>query len=133
MNKIEVADIPPDTLKWLENHIAAARWQTAKAANYPPELMHSYTMKHFDEKSRSACAALFKAIDEYGFDDDFFGQPHKYLIIGEYKYWHYIEIVNREPKNLAELRLQLRDQKKAEKAALKEAEDAKKPKQQSMF
>jgi len=140
MNKIEEPNIPEAELAQLVRLINDARWQTAKAVNYPPELMHQYTMLHFDEESRQACYRLFKAIDDYGFDDDFFGQPHRYLIIGEYKYWHYETIVNREVKNLFELRLQLRDQKKAakeaakaEKAAALAEEEAKRPKQPELL
>ena len=117
-----------------------SKWKTALAKNYPPELMHQYVMTHFGQAERAAYYGLSAAIDNYGFDDDFFGHPHRYLIIGDYKYWHYDMIVNREVKNLFELRLQLRDQKKAvkeaekaEKEAFAAAEEARKPKQAEMF
>lgn len=112
MNKLEIATIPAPTLEYLTRMIEASRWQTAKSTNYPPHLMHQYIMTHWAD---TAVHALKRAIAEYGFDDDFFGRPERYLVIGEHKYWNYELIVNREAKNLYQLRLELAAQRKEEK------------------
>jgi len=89
--KLESPNLPPHTVIDLERIIASVKWR--ESTTYPPDMQHAYILKNdvpvvFD--------ALKRAINEYGFLDEFAGQPHTYLVIGSYKYWAYDTVLNRE-------------------------------------
>jgi len=124
MNKIVEPNIEPQTMEFLLAQVAKGKWRKAKSENYPPELMHEYIMFMWDTP---VVNALAHAIDVHGYEDDFFGQPHRYLILGEYKYWYYmnkektqVTIINREDKYLGQKRYELAQQKKSEKEKKKD-------------
>lgn len=84
-------EIPEEELLKLNSLIQSAKWRNT--STYPDHMAHSYTLRaDFPE----AYQALKDAIVEYGFNAMFFTQENRYLIIGNYKYWAYDTLVNRE-------------------------------------
>ncbi len=93
--RLETPGIPPQVLSELERLVASVRWRDS--TTYPPDMQHAYILK---KDVPEVFAALKSAIQEYGFDDTFAGQPHVYLVIGQYKYWAYDTVLNREDVQL---------------------------------
>ncbi len=88
---LETPRIPPQALAELERLIASVKWRDS--TTYPPDMQHAYILK---KDVPQVFAALQSAIEQYGYQDTFAGQPHLYLVIGQYKYWSYDTVLNRE-------------------------------------
>jgi len=81
----------PKTIERLRELIGQAKW--TKAKTYKPPFDHEYVvMKNYPE----LCALLKHAIDKFGYDKDFLGQPHRYVDVDGYRYWHYQTVYNRD-------------------------------------
>lgn len=89
--KQNTIEIPAEELERLERLIREATW--IKTKRYPEHMAHEYVMK----KDFPECFdALNVAIARYGYDDNFFSQRHRYVWIGDWKYWSYQILCNRE-------------------------------------
>ncbi|HAV76277.1 MAG TPA: hypothetical protein DCX53_02885 [Anaerolineae bacterium] len=64
-----------------------------KTTTYPPHLEHEYILI---EKQPELVLMLCKAIDEYGYDEIFYSKTYRYLTLGNFRYWHFDTLVNRE-------------------------------------
>jgi len=96
----QATEIPQETLEQLRQLISSANWIFAKTYA-GSKYEHSYIVK---EKNPKEFEALFKAIDEYGFDGMFGKTVQCYLWIDDHKYWHYQIILNREERKVHEAR-----------------------------
>lgn len=81
------AEIPLEELERLERLIAGAVW--IKTKKYPERMAHEYVMK---KDFPQVFDALNIAIARYGFEDQFYSQRHRYVWIGEWKYWSFEEL-----------------------------------------
>ena len=95
MYKLEKANIPPEELGELEGLIASVKWRDS--TTYKADMQHAYILK---KDVPVAFATLKEAIEKYGYTDYFAGKPQVYLVIGEYKYWSYEIVLNREDVQL---------------------------------
>lgn len=137
-NRLEnPAPIPADELKEIEQAIALGNWRKAKSAQYQGALAHEYHMSFDGYKTFET---LRKAIAQYGFDGWFGKIKHRYLWVGEYKYWHYETVLNREHKATTLSRIAKDEERIAKKQAaedekerLRLEEEARKPKQNPLF
>lgn len=93
--RLETPKIPPQELAELQRLIASVAWRDS--TTYPPDMQHAYILK---KDVPAVFGTLKHAIQEYGFHDEFAGQAHTYLVIGDYKYWAYDTVLNREHKQL---------------------------------
>ena len=69
----------------------SAEWR--KTTTYPPHLEHEYILI---EKQPELVQMLCAAIDEFGYDEVFYSRTYRYLNLGDYRYWHFDTLVNRE-------------------------------------
>ena len=104
MNRLEGANIPPGELAELEQLVSSVSWR--ESTTYPPDMQHAYILK---KNVPEVFESLKRAIEQYGFMDEFAGQPHIYLVIGQFKYWAYDTVLNREDVQLT-LNRQAREQ-----------------------
>lgn len=88
---LETPSIPPPTLADLERLVASVKWRDS--TTYPADMKHAYILK---KDVPDVFVALQSAIQQYGYQDKFAGQLHTYLVIGQYKYWSYDTVLNRE-------------------------------------
>ncbi len=88
---LEEAQIPPGILSELERRINSVKWRDS--TTYPAHMQHAYILS---KDVPEVFAALKHAINLYGYEDQFAGQVHTYLVIGQYKYWAYDTVLNRE-------------------------------------
>ena len=88
---LESAELPPATLAALERLAASVKWRDS--TTYPAHMQHAYILS---KDVPQDFAALKQAINQYGYQDQFAGQIHTYLVIGQYKYWAYDTVLNRE-------------------------------------
>lgn len=91
--------IPADVLDHLNDVIAKSYWRDS--TTYPDHMQHSYCLQ---DKHPETVYLLKQAILEYGFDAPFYSKTYRYLIIGDYKYWAYETLVNREVLELTKAR-----------------------------
>jgi len=89
--------IPRDELRMLNALISEAKWRDT--TTYPAHMQHAYILK---KDYPALMEALVNAIREYGFDMQFYGTTYRYLIIGEFKYWAFQTLVNRENLKLSD-------------------------------
>lgn len=95
MNKLEKADLPFEELFGLEQLIASVNWRDS--TTYPPDMQHAYILR---KNGPAVFETLRKAIEKYGYTDDFAGKTQVYLVIGQHKYWSYDTVLNREDVQL---------------------------------
>lgn len=83
--------IPAELYSLLLDLCNSAEWR--KTTTYPPHLEHEYVLQ---EKYPELFQMLSDAIDEYGYDEAFYKKIYCYLTLGNYRYWHFDTLVNRE-------------------------------------
>lgn len=65
-------------------------WRKTSSFKYPYD--HEYILR---SKVPAVWDALAKEIDEKGVMVKFFSKEYRVLVIGEYRYWRYDEVLNR--------------------------------------
>lgn len=93
--KENTLEIPQTELDTLTRLIDAGSW--IKTKTYPDHMAHEYAMKVANEE---LFAALNVAIAKYGYEEKFYSKTYRYVWIGDWKYWSYLILVNRERRQL---------------------------------
>jgi hypothetical protein len=83
--------IPDEIYNFLLNLCNSVEWR--KTTTYPSHLEHEYVLQ---EKYPELFQSLSNAIDKYGYDESFYSKTYRYLILDDYRYWHFDTLVNRE-------------------------------------
>lgn len=95
--------VDEEVIRELLHVVERGNWRRATSAQYQGDLAHEY---HLAKDDVNVFDTLKKAIARWGYDAMFGKIPHRYLWIGDYKYWAYDTLVNREHRGVAQGRIQ---------------------------
>ena len=79
--------IPETDAAFMDTFIAERRWQFAET--YAETAPHEYTVRDWEhgKAPQDRFDRFVHLIRQYGVTEKFWGKPHAYLYIGDWKYW----------------------------------------------